>query len=537
MARKLNSSKVDLIIIVIILIAGLKFTFGLENTLDITLQDESEYLYRGVTLWNTGLPHPSWSPLYVIWYFLISFLEPNKIGLYYLNYKLTVILLPILTYSVLRRSTVSIPVSLIISWLLLVSHANALTWPRVSHFALLLILATFLFIGHKRSLLWSSLFASMGALLVSYARPEYFLTYALSTLLFVFLFIRDCKKLEKRYLLGVMAYGLFSALVLAALGLPVTGNRSMFAFGQHFSLNWVHWNASDLDPWVDWREIISRNFGSPHSILEAFVNNPSAFLIHITHNLLEFARFIPKLFFPANANEISGKVIALLGIGLLVGLLVACLSNTRYKRLLLMLIYLVRKNLQEYKRVLIFVAFFLLPTFVSILIIYPRDHYLLVFSVLIVMIPAILLTNHDSKQGQINLKKLLLLCVLLVFITPQFSQSQMLVQKHLHAIQYIQSLQTDEPINLLDSYGGYYIYLDGNFRRLGPSDKNTNFDQFRVDQNINLIVVSNELRHSGLKNDPEWQGFLVNYRQFGFVQVEIPYSHRKILVQANLLHK
>lgn len=531
MVQKLLSSRVDLIILVLILIAGLKFTFGIENTLDISLYDESDYLYRGVTLLNTGLPSPAWAPLYSVWYFIISLLSPSKITLYYLNCKLMIILLPIIIYGVLRKNAVSIPVSFIISWLLLVSHANALTWPRVSHFALLLILATFLFIGHKRSLLWSSLFASIGALLVSYVRPEYFLAYVISTLLFVFLFSRDCQKLEKQYLLGVTAYGLFSALILTALGLPLTGNRSMFAFGQHFSLNWVYWNGSDLDPWSAWREIISRNFESAHSIPEALAQNPSAFLKHIAYNLLNFVRFTPKLLFPVNLSEIP----AIVGVLLSVGLLISYLYNARYKWLLLP-ISNVRHNLQEYQIFLMFVVLFLLPTVVSIIVIYPREHYLLVFSVLIVILGVILLTDHDSKQGQMNFKKLFLPCVVLVFITPQLNQSQNSVQKNLRAIQFIQSLETDEPITLLESQGGYYVYLDSNFHRLDPNDKNTNFDQFRVDRNIRMIVVSNELRQSALKNDPEWQEFLANYRQFGYLQIEIPQSRKQIIVKANLVH-
>lgn len=535
MIQKLNSSRVDLIIIVIILVAGLKFTFGLENTLDIGLYDESVYLYRGVSLWNAGLPSPAEAPLYAIWYFIISLLEPNRIMLYYLNYKLTIVLLPIITYGLLRGNTVSIPISLIISWLLLISPANALTWPRVSHFALFLILATFLLIGHKRSLLWSSLFASMGALLVSYVRPEYFLAYVLSTLLFVFLFIRDYKILEKQYLLGLMAYGLFSTLVFGALGLPIIGNRSMVAFGQHFSLNWVSWNGSDINPWTNWAEIVSLNFGSVNSIPEALTKNPSAFLKHITYNLLNFVKFTPKLFFSANLNKISAIVVALLSIGLLT----AYLSNTHYKRLVI-LISSVRKNLQEYKSLLIFVGLFLLPPFVSIAIIYPRDHYLLIFTYIIVIVTVILLTKNDFKQGQINLKKLFLLCVLIIIITPHFSKSEQSVQKsNLSTIQFIQSLEIDEPVNLLEAQGGYNYYLGSNYHRVAEYDKNTNYDHFGADRNINMIVVSKELLNdTRFKNDPEWQSFLANYRQFGYLQIEIPNTNRReMIVQADLLHK
>ena len=536
-----QTARVDLIIIVTILIAGLKFTFGIENTLDIGLYDESQYLDRGVTLWNSGLPSSANAPLYAIWYFILSLLEPNRVNLYYLNYKLTIIALPILIYYLLRRNTVSILVSLIISWLVLVSPANAVTWPKVSHFGLLLILATILVIGHKGPLLRSSVFASIGALLVSYVRPEYFLTYILSTVLFIFLFIRDYKELERQYSLGLMACGLLlSVLLIGTLGFPITGNRSMLAFGQHFSLNWVYWNRSAINPWTNWGEIISHNFGSVHSLPEAFAQNPSAFLKHVTYNILNFLRFTPKLFFPVNLKEISASVVALLSIGLLVAnLVIAYLSNTHYARLLTF-ISNVRKNILQYQRLLILVGLFLVPGLVSIIIIYPRDHYLLVFSVLMVAIIAILSTSPDFKQGQVNFKKLFFFCAVTLIATPGVPQGQNFAPKpNVNTIQFIQSMEISEQVNLLEAQGGYNIYLGSNFHRVKEYDKNANFDHFRADRNINMVVVSDLLlKDARFANDPEWQSFLENYHQSGYLQIEIPNTpRRKILVRADLLHK
>jgi hypothetical protein len=167
MLQKSNSRRADLIIITTILFAGLIFSFGLAKTVDIGLYDESVYLYQGVTLSHTGFDGSQEAPLYAIWYFILSLLGPNRVNLFYLNYNLITILVPILAYGMLRRNKVSIRISFIMSLSLLVSWGNAYTVPRVSPFALIIILATFILIGHKQSLLWSSLLASMGALLVS----------------------------------------------------------------------------------------------------------------------------------------------------------------------------------------------------------------------------------------------------------------------------------------------------------------------------------------------------------------------------------
>jgi len=524
MERKSNLLGVDLIVITTILIAGLKFTFGLENTLDIWLYDESIYLYRGATLWIKGFPASEQAPLYALWYFILSLFESNRIILYYLNYKLTIVLLPMLVYGMLRRNMVSIPISLVISWFLLISRANALTWPRVSHFALFLILATFIFIGYKRSLLLSSLLSSIGALLVSYVRPEYFLAYVLFVLLFAFLFIKDYKKLGKQYLLGLMAYGLFSAIILGVLGLPITGNRSMVAFGQHFSLNWVSWNSSRINPWTNWQEIVSHNFGTVHTIPEAFTKNPLAFLKHITYNLRKFLIITPTLFLPEyfSVNKISVFIVVSLGISLVV-----------------IFLFNIRKKSKEDKRLFIPVSLFLLPAFISIILIYPRNHYLLLFNTLTVMIMVILSTIPDFKQRQINFKKLLLLCLTLILVTPHFGQDKQPTQKtNLITIQFIESLKIDQPVNLLEAEGGYNIYLGDNFHRIAEYDKNTGFDYFRRERNVNMIIISDTLLNdSRFKSDPEWQAFLTDYHQFGYLQIVIPNTDRKIIVRSDILPK
>ena len=167
MVQKLKSLRVDLIIVIVLLSAGLKFTLGLRNVVDISLYDESDYLYRGVTLWKAGLPPADLAPLYSVWFFLISFLEPNRVRLFFLSYKLSLILPPIFVYGLLRKNTVSIPISLVISLLLLVSYANRSIGHRVSYFGLIAILATLMLISQKQSLLFNSLFASMGALLTT----------------------------------------------------------------------------------------------------------------------------------------------------------------------------------------------------------------------------------------------------------------------------------------------------------------------------------------------------------------------------------
>lgn len=525
--RKPDSPTGDLLIIAIILTAALKFTSGLENALDIRLYDETLYLFRGVTLMDMGLPPAQNAPLYAIWYFVISRFQPDRINLYYLNYKLMVILPPVLIYILLRSNRVSIPTSFILSWFLLLSRA-AYTWPRVSHFALIVTLSIFILVSHIRSPLWTSFFASFGALVVSYVRPEYFLAYLLLSLVFIALVLLEWRKQKKLHVTGLTVYTLISMVLLGVLGLPLSGNRDMVAFGQHFSRNWVSWTGSDLNPWTNWKDIVFQNFGAAPSVLEAFVNNPSVFLKHVTYNmwgLRNSFRLVVPVIFPTDKLSIGVAGLSF------ISLCLAYISN-------------ITRNFLEQRGLFTLIWLFLLPGVISAVVIYPREHYLLLPCVLTVVSMAILLGGRTLEQEtsepqaiQVNYKQLLLLGSFIIALTPYFGQVNTR-RINLDTIRFIQSLRIEGPVNLLEAEGGYYVYLGNNFHRVAEYSKDVNFDRFLQMRNINMIVVSNTLlKDTRFRDDIEWYRFLAEYPSYGFLQMDIPHTERKLFVRAELLHK
>ena len=100
-------SAADWIAIMLLAIAGWKFTYGLENYVDINFHDPSFYLLNGVTLHENGLPDAENGPFYAVWFYLLSLTQPDRIELFYRDYKLLTILLPLMIYLVLRRCSVS----------------------------------------------------------------------------------------------------------------------------------------------------------------------------------------------------------------------------------------------------------------------------------------------------------------------------------------------------------------------------------------------------------------------------------------------
>ena len=138
-----------------------------------------------------------------------------------------------------------------------------------------------------------------------------------------------------------------------------------------------------------------------------------------------------------------------------------------------------------------------------------------------------------------NAGPLLLLGLLIIALTPSPYFEQVNVnQPNLHTIRFIQSLKIDKTVNLLQAEGGYHIYVSDNFHRVAEYKKNTDFDRFLQMRSINMIVLSPTLLNdTRFKDDPEWHDFLADYTHFGFVQIDIPHTNRKLFVRADLLDR
>ena len=167
----------------------------------------------------------------------------------------------------------------------------------------------------------------------------------------------------------------------------------------------------------------------------------------------------------------------------------------------------IRNNFPESRRLLILVGLFLLPGVISVVIIYPRGHYLLLPYAMTTAMMAILLSKHTPEQEQLNHKRLLLLGLLVIALTPYFSQGSIKNRHNLDTIRFVQSLKIQEPVRLLEAEGGYNIYLGDNFQRVAEYDKDKDFHHFRADRNINMIVVTDILlKDTRFKNDLNGKG-------------------------------
>jgi hypothetical protein len=361
----------DLVILVVLLLCAVKYTWDVPRQVMIVGYDETVYLTRGLDLLETGVPAQDNSPLYAPWYFALGLLQTDPAGLYYLNIRVLAILTVLLGFIAARLMGAGRFPAAAAAVFLLISFGNVRSLPKVAHFAALcaLVLMILLLLVPKR---WKLPLAGIGLVGLSFARPEFMYAAMLFFLGAVIVLMR--RRQWSRLAVFALPLLLF-AVVFGYYGrIPALSgsSRAIWAFGQHYAAHTPVPGENMLDRWNHWDEVVRRDFAGATSIPGAFAANPSAFTGHVLRNAGrlpgQFFEFIAKhspLFFPNTRFFIT------LEAALLLVLLLAVLLRSP-RRLGQRLMQLPREHTVESAMIASVLSVVLLVA----LVVFPREHYL-----------------------------------------------------------------------------------------------------------------------------------------------------------------
>jgi hypothetical protein len=336
---------------------------------------------------------------------------------------------------------------------------------------------------------------------------------------------------------------LLSAALINLLGKPMgDGARSMLAFGQHYAANWVVWNNSNLNPWTNWNTIFATDFKSATTIMSAILLNPSAVLHHVYSNVFSLDVPLHRMATLIHPETLWGLKPIYFKIGWMMTLVAyVCLILFNLKRLSFKAIKtkIVQKNRQLI--VLFGLVVLMVPPLISVLVIGPREHYLLFVVILLTLF--IFLASIDRMNALFTTTRMApnkvmypfaLICVsTIILVQPMYGFYPRQNLDNLNTIRFIQTLTLKNSVIMLEAEGGYNIYLGDNFSRVPEYAKGENFDAFMSKHSINAIVISGALRNdSRFKTDSEWLKFIASPEQFGFTAYDIPsVADRKVLLK------
>jgi hypothetical protein len=496
--------------IFIICVIGFIFTRDIELWIDIGTGDEAKYLGDGVNFLRAK-PDPFWGPLYSLWYFVLNLFSRDTINLYYLNYRLMTILPCIALYLFLLKMKVAATLSIYFSLAFLISMINLPTWPKVSHFCLTMIFIGLILVHYIKGKNARLLAALVISLVITYIRPEFILS---SILLFGIIIKRVVRNDfgTKRFMIAILT----SLFLFLLFGIPYSPGRNLTAFGQAYHKYLDLNDRIDEDGVKDWTEILSEDFGNPKTITDVVLNHSDKFIKHIGINLSKLPSFyinsietfLPYKIFPIG---ILIKVLILLSIILSVFVLLLFNRISKYRNIIL-------NGFAENKDLLTFSIIFSLPPLLSMILYYPRSHYIILLLPLIYLVVGQMIMPLKFNNYIKNVISFCFLILVSFLFIPQLSSVYTKSNfRNLIAVQSIKNLNISERINILENEGGLKVYLPDNYNWIKLESKDGNFDEFVYKNKINMIYYSNMLNNSvQLKRDSTWIEFLNNPDTFGF---------------------
>jgi hypothetical protein len=544
----MRHSRVDLILVAFVAVTSLKLMAFIGQVADLRLHDETYYLYGGINSIHEGLPEPEWAPLYVLWYYLLSQFTQDNITLHFFNHQVLVLGSAIAFYLYLRTFPVNPFLAAIFSFFLGLSALNQV-FPRPTNFALFILLVFLAIALRCKTESSYAVIASLGLLSISFVRPEYFVAFLVFCLVYSFFYGKRIltEGSDRPEYFKISVFCLTTIACLSIFGNPLGGERSWWAFRQHFSVNWVEWTGSDRIPWTDYIEIVKSVFGEAENIGEALQANPQMFFAHIFTNFQNYL-----------LNSINILLVSLEIDGFNPGL-TRGIKYLEVVGLVAVLVYVFRKRSRLFQQVdrtllrrlsIIYCCLFvaILP---SVLIVYPRDHYLVIQGAMLLSILAYCLscTIPQTRQNSAQLSKAIALGLLLFMLTPNLAKgwclapnlcflpkTESVTQPNLAIVEFIKSLNIKDSVNLLEAEGGYHIYLGENYNRVGEYLKYDRFSEFAQKRKINAIVLSRDLiKHHKFVNDEEFKQLMQNPEAFDYVSFEISGTELKVLVKQELL--
>jgi hypothetical protein len=327
---------------------------------------------------------------------------------------------------------------------------------------------------------------------------------------------------------------------IESIGIPLAGGRGFLAFGQHYAVHWVSWNNDLRNPWTHWDDIVKVDFGGATSIAQAALANPAAIGRHILTNLRDFVPNIAGIFIGSYPFQVMP--IALMLCGTLVSISLVLAPISRGGILGWLKLTWTQFHQEFFLLCVIFVC--VLPIIGSTLLISPRLHYVLLFGLPCLFL---LVVNQSKVISLLNIKintSQLLVCTVsiavLLTIRPLSAVPPPSEREVSKIIYFIRALNITAPVNMLEADGGFFIYLTPNYsERVAEYEKRSPFNNFIREKAINMIIVSPTMnKDARFIHDAQWQAFLANPAQKGFMSMTIPgVSDYTLLVDKKLLAK
>lgn len=519
------------IILAGLLLICIKYFWDYGSVADVSFVDEHGYLLNGIAFGSVRI-YPESGPLYSLLYYLFHFSVADLPALQHTVTVVVSVACILSFFLLLNELEVPLSLSLFFTWCYLISPLFVPIFPKVGFLSNAIFFTSAIFFIGTDSRLKRAAIASMAFLFMTYIRPEFKLSLAISLLIVIFLLLS--KRLEKRDMYSSPAIALVVLLVLlwAWLGNPFSdhSNRTYLAFGQHYALNKSKVQSLNSNPFVDWEDYNNKFFQGAKNIREAFKANPIEFEWHIYTNVRNYLWVIseygtgvvwPRLFF-GSVGKLSLLLFLLFFLPAIIKLMKRDFNFPTFFR--------------QRIDVFLFCLLCWAPMIFGQLIVAPRHHtyaYQMMFPILIGAI--VFYFRNKIVLSKLDFAISIVLIILFLIVTPSPAINP-LIDHSRQSISIIEQLKSKgrTHMNVLDPIGACAEFTGLKSVTVKPSEKNEDFKVFIVKEKIDAVIVCPELTEDKrYLEDLTFKSFLRSPDQFGFTKNPDPISGKYFLYIKN----
>jgi hypothetical protein len=424
---------------------------------DVEFSDETIYLAAGAFN-NIIWPKHEHSGLYSFYYRALSFFLDDPIDLYLMGGLILLIACATAIFVSLRLLSRSPIFALLGTGLFLFSGALA-TWPRVSHLAIVVLACGLTAIVSVRGLFAKMAVLLLVAFLVAFIRPEFVLVFDLVAVGCVGLgSIAAARAVKARTFAASggtsAAIGWLCILAVGVLAyaweFPVlrTDERAFIAFGQHFAVRHVMANQLAINPYVNFVGIVAENFPGAKSVSQALMVAPARYFEFLFGNVIDIFAVSGSFLKRSVSTRVVGVAWGAAGLALiLAGLALATRSVVRDRQVQ----PATGRRRDDYWLNMACVAVLVVPPILACIMIFPRDHYIVVSFYL--TLAAIALSVRTFSLSASPPVATAMVGMGLLIATPALPRN---AQTNLHDIQALRQIPGIQSLYELD--GGWCFY-------------------------------------------------------------------------------
>lgn len=522
----------------VLLLSGLKLFNNLENVMDIQFADEAAYIRFGLDLFEQM--NRNWGPMYSLWYKALSFITTDTIQLYYLNYALSAIAIALLLYIFLLRIAVSPILALLIAFSILISNLNVAVWPRISHFCIVLLLFFLILLTFIKSKKYKFLLFALLCLIVSYARPEFYLAYLLVMFASAIVVYYNKERLSNKDYIAFAVLIIIMAVLHLIFRFPSNDffgyNRGVAAFYQHYAYNFKVRTNANIDSWLYWEDICKQQFGDCNSMWCVIKTQP---MIVISNTLFNIKNYVIGTLFSAfsyvfpiqlfSSKKIQFAIIILLSL-LFITL---CLRKSTRRDFI--------EQFTKRRTYLLLLLLFIAPTILSCIVVFPREHYVYLQMPFVLLLLVSLLNPFFQKR--IYHPVLLFAFGVLCFMaTPNIksysflkvnNSTNFLCNKEL--VKQLRDNFAGNPHTLFTNMPFVRGMLPTNFKEINTifdKKKHIPFSHYLDSAKIDIVILTpSTFRDPHILSDSSWIDFIDKFATYNFSEVRFNDCETYLLVK------